>query len=53
MLQIPKEHGFWEGFSASPLRPSEKNKANTNRNVKQWWNDTDRKALKYWEKNLS
>jgi len=44
---------LFEGFQASPARPSHKSSIKMKISTEHWWNDTERGKLKCWEKNLS
>ena len=41
-----------EGSQVSPVCLSAKSKVQMTMGMEQWWNDTDRGKLKYWEKNI-
>jgi hypothetical protein len=46
---------LFEGPLASPACPFDKSGTviKLKMSVEQWWNDTEKGKLKYWEKNLS
>jgi len=52
LQDIRKTTVFFNGFLYPSAYPSDKSRNETEMNKEQWWNDTDRGKLKYWEKNI-
>jgi hypothetical protein len=49
LLDIGESAALFEGSQNCPACPSDKSSINVKVSTEQWWNDTDRGQLKYWE----
>ena len=49
---VRKRIALFKDSQSLPTCPSDKNSIEMQMSVEQWWNDSDRGKLKYWERNI-
>jgi len=53
LLDKRKSNALFQSSKSPPACPSDHTSNKTQMNMQHWWNDTDRRKQKYWERNLS